>query len=591
MKTCCRLLIATALWLSAGCTSITPAEDAPRHLNPRAAVPPEEYPGRAEENGLRQALTEFQYQRIRPIDGRGFRLVEDSAFFEIDWESPRVVGSVLGDFPLKTRWFDGGGIEVKRVGAPGRYAAVVEGVTAGGMLVRRARTFYARPRDWRPELQPPPAVSIAYLPGSPIHPAVWAEQAPFFTERVGEEFVRGLLMEEEGAILTAGLTELPPLGRKPRFTENPDVLHDEHQLAIKRQIMGAVPTPLQPPRRLSRLAPVLRPGSPAEAGLAEDITARLSELCRTWYARSGEPFVTLVARNGVIVYHEAIGDTLSEAVTVRTRFRVASLTKLLCGQMFARFVDQGIIGLDEPVGDFFPEFPTSGEKAVTLRQCFTHTTGLEGHGIWGGMRNPYLENVIANGLAYLQPGRVHVYNGMGYDLAAKVMEIASGKSFVRLFHEDLFRPLGMEETPFFDLGFSAELSAADLAKVGQLIANRGAYGELLFYSPATFDKLLPRPLTGYYPDLAQHEEWRDLQWGIGLVWMPQPARGGAHELGPNVVGHGSASGCILRVDLDSGIVITQVRQTSGNHYDEYVEKLMSTVAASRLDGAGKADLS
>jgi CubicO group peptidase (beta-lactamase class C family) len=565
-----------------GCSSTVVPDDAPLHLTTRAPSARTAL-GTAAADDLRQALVEFQYQRIRPEGGRGFRLVEDSEFFTLDWESPRVVEAVMGAFPLKTRWFDAHGVEVKRVGAPGRYAAVVEGTLPGGMLVRRARTFYARPRDWRPEFQPPPGVSIAYLPGSPIHPAVWAEQSPWFAARVGEEFVRGLLMEEEGAILTAGLAEMRPLGRKPRFTEQPDVLHDEHQLAIKRQLMGLpAAQPLAAPLRLATLAPVLRPGSPAEAGFSRDVTARLSELCRSWYARSGEPFVTLVARNGVIVYHEAMGEMLSSPVNVRTQFRVASLTKLLCGQMFARFIDQGLIALDDPVGHFFPEFPARGDAAVTLRHCFTHTTGLEGHGIWGGMRNPYLENVIANGLDYLEPGLVHRYNGMGYNLAAKVMEAVSGKSFVRLFHEDLFRPLGMEETPFFDLGFSAELSAADLAKIGQLMANRGAYGEYQFYSPATFEKILPRPLTDYFPALAHHEEWRDMEWGAGLVWMRQPAPAGGWVLGPNVLGHGSASGCILRVDLDSGIVIAQVRMTAGGHYDEYVERLLTTVATCRV---------
>lgn len=583
MKSCFRFLHTMALCLAAGCTSTTPPDDTPLHLSARVPAPRAAMPSSVVDEDLRQALLEFQYQRIRPTANRGFRLVENSEFFALDWESPRVVEAVVGPFPLKTRWFDARGAEVKRAGAPGRYAAVVEGTMPGGMRLRRARTFYARPRDWRPEFQPPPGVSIAYLPGSPIEPAVWAEQSPWFAAKVGEEFLRGLLMEEEGAILTAGLAELRPLGRKPLFTEQPDVLHDEHHLAIKRHLMGlAEATPPAPPRRLQALAPVLRPGTPAEAGFSRDVTARLSALCRSWYARSGEPFVTLVARNGVIVYHEAMGEMLASPVNTRTRFRVASLTKLLCGQMFARFIDQGLIALDDPVANYFPEFGAGRpEDAVTLRHCFTHTTGLEGHGLWGGMRNPYLENVMANGLAYLEPGRVHRYNGMGYNLAAKVMEVVAGKSFVRLFHEDLFRPLGMEETPFFDLGFSAELSAADLAKIGQLIANRGAYGQYAFYSPATFEKILPRPLVEYYPALAQHEDWRTLEWGAGLVWMPKPAPGGGWLLGPNVVGHGSASGCLLRVDLDSGIVIAQVRMTAGGHYDEYVDRLMATVAACR----------
>jgi hypothetical protein len=110
------------------------------------------------------------------------------------------------------------------------------------------------------------------------------------------------------------------------------------------------------------------------------------------------------------------------------------------------------------------------------------------------------------------------------------------------------------------------------------MANRGAYGDLHFYSPATFDRLLPRPLAQFYPALMENKDWKDLEWGAGLVWMREPRPGGnGWLLGRKVIGHGSASGCILRVDLDHGLVIAQVRATSGNHYFEYVQRLVQVL--------------
>ena len=226
-----------------------------------------------------------------------------------------------------------------------------------------------------------------------------------------------------------------------------------------------------------------------------------------------------------------------------------------------------------------PDFPVSGDKVITLRHCFTHTTGLFGHEEWGGLHNPWLENVISNGLDYLEPGKVHNYNGMGYDLAGKVMEIVSGKSIFRLMRENLFDPLELKDTTLEeDLGFSCFSTAGDFARFGQLLLNKGSYGELKFFSPQTFDRILPKPLKTYYPAI-------DNEWGIGLTWMRQkhPDAGkndvpeDATVLSKNVIGHGSATSAILRVDLDNDLVISQSRRRAGKAYGKNLDKFLLAI--------------
>ena len=41
-------------------------------------------------------------------------------------------------------------------------------------------------------------------------------------------------------------------------------------------------------------------------------------------------------------------------------------------------------------------FPVEEDKAITLRHCFTHSPGLDGHFEWRGVYNPCLDNIIAN---------------------------------------------------------------------------------------------------------------------------------------------------------------------------------------------------
>ena len=88
-------------------------------------------------------------------------------------------------------------------------------------------------------------------------------------------------------------------------------------------------------------------------------------------------------------------------VTRETQTWVASLTKLMTGTLMMLFVDQGLVGLDDPVKKFLPEFDREVATDLTIRHLFTHTNGFSARGTWGGDRNPSLENVIGQYLPYL----------------------------------------------------------------------------------------------------------------------------------------------------------------------------------------------
>ena len=148
----------------------------------------------------------------------------------------------------------------------------------------------------------------------------------------------------------------------------------------------------------------------------------------------------------------------------------------------------------------------------TFRQCFNHTSGLAGHGDFGGMRNPHLENVILNGIDVNEPNVKYAYSGLGFELAAKAMELVAGKSAVRLYDEHLFRPLGFGDVPIGNASSDGEFTARELAILAQWVANRGSYGPWEFIAPQTFDQLLPEPLR--VPDHGFVEDE-----GLGLHWI------------------------------------------------------------------------
>lgn len=496
---------------------------------------------------------------------------------KVIWRDAEEIRRLGGDPKPRVRWFDSNLNEASVPGTPGRWAACVEGTAPNGTPMRRAMTFYARPKDFLLYPPPEPPSSWAFHPG-PISEVVWREHEQELIRGLWDSVARSFLDSEAASILIGGLAEARPLGHPARPVDSAATLDADYHLALKLKLMGlsGKARPLQPPRhRGDDPAPTLREGPASEAGVASDAKARIDQVCRDWFADTGEPFVTLVARRGVIVTHEAFGKDKSGTPIDRDyRCQVFSITKTITALLFSQFVDQGLIDLEGQVSDVFPEYPRADPRVPTFRQCFTHTSGLTGHGDFGAMRNPHFENVILNGIDANEPGAVYQYSGMGFDLAAKAMEIVSGKSAPRIYHEHLFQPLGFEHILITDANAGAHLTAIELATLAQWVLNRGSYGDMEFISKETFRRLLPVPVKATKKGYGEDE-------GIGMHWMRSTRSGApAHSkdpgdwiFSPRAVGHGSFSGCLFACDLDRQLLVVQARRASGPHHGEWAAKL------------------
>lgn len=523
------------------------------------------------------------------------RLIREGEPPPVMWADPLEVQRLEGKLPLKVRWFDKDLHEVTSPTKTGLCSAYVEGRLRDGTPLRRAISALCCGEQlshsiWSPEYRRAfegRQYEVPYF-GKPFDRQVWTEQAAM-SGRWASSLLQGALHENpDGALLLNALLEAKP-GEKQPYGENlPLVLSDDLQLAVKLKVQGLEGTtrPLAPARKLNGVAArVLRKGTPEEAGIKPGTKERIDAVCAKWAEETSEPFAILVARHGVIVTHEAFGrNPDGTSATIEMKTQLASITKAISGLLFARFVDQKLAAIDDPLGKYLPDFPTTGQKALTFRHCFTHTSGLQGHGEWGGLRNPHLENAVLNLLPclYPRPGEAHMYNGMGYDLAGKTMEVITGKSILRLFEEGLFAPLGISGVQIDDMAFGAEMSAYELGVFGQTLCNRGSYGTTEIVSRSTFDQLVPRPLVQYYPGI----ENKTIEWGIGLHWM-RDAKPGKQVDSPNpqdhifsmhTIGHGSATNCVLCVDLDNDLVVVQVRHWGGPKFGEYLPQFLMAVA-------------
>ncbi|HZH04841.1 MAG TPA: serine hydrolase domain-containing protein [Myxococcaceae bacterium] len=94
--------------------------------------------------------------------------------------------------------------------------------------------------------------------------------------------------------------------------------------------------------------------------------------------------VVLVARDGKVVYRRAAGVADREEgrpVTENSLFRMGSMTKAVVSVAALSLVDQGVLGLEDPVARWLPQFrprlPDGTAPAITVRDLLTHTAGLD----------------------------------------------------------------------------------------------------------------------------------------------------------------------------------------------------------------------
>ena len=143
-------------------------------------------------------------------------------------------------------------------------------------------------------------------------------------------------------------------------------------------------------------------------------------------------------------------------VDSETLFQIASISKTFAGTTTMRLVEQGKLDLDTPLKTYLPELRLSDSEAtekVTLRHVFTHRGGWVGDyfGDFGRGDDALAKNVAAMAsLEQLTPlGHTFSYSNSGYGLAARAVEVVTGKPYEQVVKELVLEPLGLNHTFYF----------------------------------------------------------------------------------------------------------------------------------------------
>jgi methyl acetate hydrolase len=186
--------------------------------------------------------------------------------------------------------------------------------------------------------------------------------------------------------------------------------------------------------------------------------------------------VAVAAGDDGVLYEGAFGcrDLASRAgMTIDTVFRIASMTKAVTSVAAMQLVEQGRLGLDEPIGSVLPELAASfvligfdgsgrprlrpARRPVTLRHLLAHTSGF-GY----PMMNADLARLVRRaGIPSLDSGRLSALRlpllfdpgegweyGIGTDWIGRAVEAVAKVPLDRYFAEHICGPLGMADTVF-----------------------------------------------------------------------------------------------------------------------------------------------
>jgi CubicO group peptidase (beta-lactamase class C family) len=204
--------------------------------------------------------------------------------------------------------------------------------------------------------------------------------------------------------------------------------------------------------------------------------------------------VVLVAKNNQIIYKKAFGiknPETNDTYQIDDIFRIASMTKAITSIGIMKLWERGLIGLDDPIENYIPEFKNVGildkffpkdstftikptKKKITIRNLLTHTSGL-GYGFIDGNpeikatyvkeKNKFMpEGVLgfsdsdvtieetikrmAKMPLHHEPGERFTY-AIGIDVLGYLIEIISGETLSEFLEKEIFRPLEMNDTYFY----------------------------------------------------------------------------------------------------------------------------------------------
>lgn len=357
---------------------------------------------------------------------------------------------------------------------------------------------------------------------------------------------------------------------------------------------------------------VLEAGRPEDVGLDAERIGWARAMVHAHVASGRSPSVAaVVARHGRVVLAEAAGvqSPGGPPLDLDHLWPLASATKPLCAATLLSLVEEGRVGIYEPVVDHIPELAGGTNDDVLVHHLLTHTAGWESEMITGragallasgdlpalppdrDLFTGFFLALAYDPIRYCDPGAEMSYANVNYELLAEIVRRTTSGSFDAAVRQRVFEPLGMRcstitladdlrphavtrdadlpmganSVPSVDgeLFRSSDSGAAgmyssprDLVRFGQAILDGGVLDGRRILAPSTVRAMTTNQIPGTPAWFVRDMRVPEASWGYGFSVVCEQRwpwfAGGLVPFGS--ASHPGAGGISFWIDFEHGIV-------------------------------------
>ncbi len=218
-------------------------------------------------------------------------------------------------------------------------------------------------------------------------------------------------------------------------------------------------------------------------------------------------FLADSSTDGIVVLHKGavVFERYGHGMTERSPHILMSVSKSMLGLVAGVLAGQGVLDVERPVTHYVPEVARTAYTGATVRHLLDMRTGLVFDENYLATSGPIVAYRKSTNWNPLEPGetptdlrsfysnlteadrphggRFH-YISVNTDLLGWVVERAAGRRFADLMSELIWQPMGAAESAYITVDRLGAPRCAggmctttrDLARIGQLILERGARG-------------------------------------------------------------------------------------------------------------------
>jgi CubicO group peptidase (beta-lactamase class C family) len=316
----------------------------------------------------------------------------------------------------------------------------------------------------------------------------------------------------------------------------------------------------------------------------------------------------LVSKAGRVIYKKSLGyqdKAAGDLLTDSSMFQLASVSKVITATAVLMLHEREALDINKTFTEYFPDFPY---KAVTIKELLNHRSGIPNYLYCLNteicqpnyqMSNLDMYNylVLKNSPPYLKPGKRFNYCNTNYALLALLIEKVTGKSYSQFLGDELFRPLGMNNTATIQ---EIDLNGANVTRpydhrwrpVGfdasdYVLGDKSIYStpyDLFLFSEALYRNMIIKAETQQLAYTAFSKEQKTSNYGYG--WRMKNFRDPVKkEVYHNGWWHGYRSSFHRRLSDTLTVVILSNKLNSATYQAQKVYEILDSSSAGEYEEA------